>query len=341
MNKRHQVFVSSTYLDLRSERHEVMQALLEMDGIPAGMELWPSTTDDSWTLIRRIIRESDYYLVVVGGKYGSVDAAGVSFTEREYDYAIEMGKPVMAFVHGDQDAIVTGKAELNAPKREALQRFRDKLMSTRFCRQWTSAAQLGALVSRAFAQIKNTHPAIGWIHASEAVAPSVLVELGQAKEELLQLKAQLKSARLAAPVESEVLKRGDDTTVMRFALTDTDDDERIDSRVTVTWDQVFKMVGPVMLEPLREELLKSRFVSELLRYAAVRRGITQWKEGATWDEDFQRAKIQMSALGLIERAPRPSGDNQHTFWKVSPYGESYLMSLIAERRKIPVRRRNR
>lgn len=34
MDKRYQVFVSSTYADLQEERQEVMQALLELDAYP-------------------------------------------------------------------------------------------------------------------------------------------------------------------------------------------------------------------------------------------------------------------------------------------------------------------
>ena len=52
MDTRYQVFVSSTFRDLQSERREVMQALLEMNCFPAGMELFPATDDDAWTLIK-------------------------------------------------------------------------------------------------------------------------------------------------------------------------------------------------------------------------------------------------------------------------------------------------
>ncbi len=41
LDKRYQVFVSSTFSDLEEERQEVMQALLELDCMPAGMELFP------------------------------------------------------------------------------------------------------------------------------------------------------------------------------------------------------------------------------------------------------------------------------------------------------------
>jgi hypothetical protein len=67
-----------------------MQALLELDCIIAGMELFPASNDDQWTLIKRVIDDCDYYLVIIGGRYGSTDAAGISYTEKEYDSAVEM-----------------------------------------------------------------------------------------------------------------------------------------------------------------------------------------------------------------------------------------------------------
>ena len=112
MDKRYQVFVSSTYEDLRQERAEVMQALLELDCMPAGMELFPATTEEQWSWIARVIEESDYYMVIVGGRYGTVHPAKhASYTELEYRYAVEIGKPVVAFLHGSPDAIPSGKTE--------------------------------------------------------------------------------------------------------------------------------------------------------------------------------------------------------------------------------------
>lgn len=62
MDKRYQVFVSSTFEDLQEERREVMQALLSLDCIPTGMELFPAADDDSWELIKRFIAGCDYYI---------------------------------------------------------------------------------------------------------------------------------------------------------------------------------------------------------------------------------------------------------------------------------------
>ncbi|MBP6733269.1 MAG: DUF4062 domain-containing protein [Chromatiaceae bacterium] len=46
MDKRYQVFVSSTYADLQHERQQVIQALMEMGCIPAGMELFPAADEE-------------------------------------------------------------------------------------------------------------------------------------------------------------------------------------------------------------------------------------------------------------------------------------------------------
>src|SRR5947199_4833387 len=109
MDKRYQVFISSTFADLQEERQEVMQALLELDCIPSGMELFPAANDDQWTLIKRVIDDSDYYVVVVGGRYGSTGPAGISYSQMEYEYAIEQNKPVIAFLHKDPTSLSAKK----------------------------------------------------------------------------------------------------------------------------------------------------------------------------------------------------------------------------------------
>jgi hypothetical protein len=65
MDKRYQVFVSSTFVDLQNERQKVIHALLEQDCFPSGMELFPAANDDQWTLIKKVINECDYYLVII------------------------------------------------------------------------------------------------------------------------------------------------------------------------------------------------------------------------------------------------------------------------------------
>lgn len=99
MKRRLQVFVSSTYLDLVEERQAAVGAILKSGHIPAGMELFTARDKSQWEIIKRWIDESDVYMLILGGRYGSVELeSGVSYTELEYNYASEIGKPLFAVV---------------------------------------------------------------------------------------------------------------------------------------------------------------------------------------------------------------------------------------------------
>lgn len=111
MDKRYQVFVSSTYADLKDERHKVIQTLMEMDCIPSGMELFPAADEEQWEFIKKVINDCDYYLLIIGGRYGSTTSEGISYTEKEYDYAIDKGLKVIAFLHKEPDSIPAGKTD--------------------------------------------------------------------------------------------------------------------------------------------------------------------------------------------------------------------------------------
>lgn len=117
MDKRYQVFISSTFRDLKDERQKVLFALQTANHIPAGMEFFPSANDAPWDVIKRVIGLSDYYVLIIGGRYGSTDEEGISYTEREYDLAVEQSIPVLAFLHGDPGTIPAEKFELEPEPR--------------------------------------------------------------------------------------------------------------------------------------------------------------------------------------------------------------------------------
>jgi hypothetical protein len=186
---RHQVFVSSTFRDLVEERRQVMQALLELDCMPAGMELFPASDDDSWTLIRQVIDESDYYMVIVGGRYGSVhDDTGLSYTRMEYEYAVGQGKPVLGFLHADPDSLTVARSELNESAREALRTFRD-LVSRKQCRFWTTPEELGGLVSRSIILLRKSHPRPGWVRADTNGDLALRERIVELESQILALRA--------------------------------------------------------------------------------------------------------------------------------------------------------
>ena len=93
------LFVSSTYEDLKEERQAIMGVALENGFIPVGMEQFHAAPASQWTVITKMIDECDFYLLVVGGRYGSIDdSTDKSYTEKEYDYAKSKGIPVLVLI---------------------------------------------------------------------------------------------------------------------------------------------------------------------------------------------------------------------------------------------------
>ena len=104
MKKKFQVFVSSTYEDLKEERKAVLESLLKSHFIPAGMEYFNASNKQSWDIITKDIDESDYYVLIVAGKYGSLvrgETPEISYTEKEYNYACSIGNGTIIIKYYD------------------------------------------------------------------------------------------------------------------------------------------------------------------------------------------------------------------------------------------------
>lgn len=168
MPVKYQVFVSSTFSDLISERQDTIKSILDLGHIPAGMELFPATDVGQMDYIRKVIDECDYYVLIIGGRYGSTNGTGISFTEIEYDYAAATGKTVLAFVHGDANLIPLGKSDVAPDLVKRLNKFREKVMRGRLVKQWTTRENLEPLVLKALVHAFHHHPGVGWIRANAA-----------------------------------------------------------------------------------------------------------------------------------------------------------------------------
>ena len=59
MDKKYQVFISSTYKDLIEARAKVRDAILSMYHFPVGMELFGAANEEQWQIISETIDSSD------------------------------------------------------------------------------------------------------------------------------------------------------------------------------------------------------------------------------------------------------------------------------------------
>lgn len=192
MKKRYQIFISSTFADLKYERNLVMQAVLERKCFPAGMELFPAIDKEQFEYIKKVIDDSDYYLLIIGARYGSLDENGVSFTEKEYDYAVKKGIPVIAFLHSDIYSIPLGKADDDKKLRKKLEAFRHKVQTGRLVNYWNSADSLKSKVISSLVDVFDEQPKIGWIRADKVASGDAQKEIDRLNNEIKTYLKQVK-----------------------------------------------------------------------------------------------------------------------------------------------------
>ena len=189
MEKRYQVFISSTYLDLKDERSKVMKSIMDLDCIPAGMEMFPAMDEEQFEFIKKIIDDCDYYILIIGGKYGSMTEGGISYTELEFDYAKSKGIPVLAFLHNNIDIIPSHKVEMETNVRAKLEQFKEKVKKGRLVQFWDSPENLTSQVIISLMQTIKTRPGVGWVRANVATNEESLQELNDLRKEVEQLRA--------------------------------------------------------------------------------------------------------------------------------------------------------
>lgn len=320
MTKRYQVFVSSTYADLREERAKVLQTLMEMDCIPAGMEMFPASDEEQWEFIKKVIDDCDYYLLIIGGRYGTLTPEGISYTEKEYQYAVENGLKVIALLHENPDAIPSGKTDKDPELMGKLNEFRDEVAKGRLVKFWNSSTELPGLVSLSLSKTIKTYPAIGWVRTNEAISQELLSEINALRRENSELKSSVQDyetkseqnpiPNLATPDEKyKVIGRSGPGF------------ERKKWEADMTWSEIFRSIAPYLMQRRVEA-----FAIEKIAAAAVRMcGASPFKNEID-EHTFQVIKIQLLALKFIriEHLKATSGD-MLDFWSLTGHGQESML----------------
>lgn len=161
--KRYIVFVSSTKTDLEREREALIRTVIELEHMPASMEYFPASNKKSWSHIQRVIAECDYYVLILAGKYGSIDPeTGLSFTEREFRYAREIKVPTIAFLHKSPDSLPHSHHDDD----ERLRAFYEYVKAETLCRFWGDSGELAQMTTTSLVRLIEDNPRPGWVKAN-------------------------------------------------------------------------------------------------------------------------------------------------------------------------------
>lgn len=216
LEKKYQVFISSTYKDLIEERQIVVEGILNAGHIPAGMELFHAGDETQKELISEWIEDSDIYVLILGGRYGSLDDNGMGYTHWEYEKAKELGKPIFSLVLTENylnTKVIAGKIKATdlTYHDDKLVNFRNEVMS-KIVSNIDNIAQIEAEVIKSINRIikKRGNDLEGWIKGSS------LKELEALRKENKKLSSDLVSRQGEVIVMQEKLNEVKDDFIGSF-----------------------------------------------------------------------------------------------------------------------------
>lgn len=312
---KYQIFVSSTYEDLKPERDQVIGAVLEMGHIPVGMEMFSAADDQQWDVIKKQIDQSDYYVVLVAHRYGSMDG-NVSFTEKEYDYAVSQKLPALAFVI-DPDVDWPDKwIENNKDISKRLEAFKVKVAG-RMVSFWKNPDDLYGKCGIALMKAFSTHPREGWVRAGTLNTGEMSEELTRLSRENRLLRSEIEKAKAeqVENVESEVDRtidalRANNRSIYVWVSGASDWGDPIKTNLL----EIFEAIAPDLLDEASNSTLSD---SLSLRFSSKRA-----REYSPVPTNFIKSYVaDFASLDLVEASSkRHSVRDTRSYWSLTELG---------------------
>lgn len=175
MNNRkiYSAFISSVYESLQNERSLVIDALLDHKIFPVCMEHFTVSSSGKFYDIESRIDESDFFILLLGSQYGSVDDQGVSWTEREYRYAVQMNKQILTIVCEELNENLRKDFNMLSPSEQKQIKFRSDIA---FARTISHDLPIEKIIGQFLSQVDYSRCA-GWIQGKpESMSNKVLEE---------------------------------------------------------------------------------------------------------------------------------------------------------------------
>ena len=180
--KRLQVFISSTYEDLKEERQAAVEAILKMNHIPAGMELFTGESKEQLVIINKWIDDSDIFLLILGGRYGTIHSStGKSYVHMELEMAMSLKKPIMIFVMKESlintkkiEAIQANKIYLYEKDIEIYNDFKVSILNSRLVVLFDSIESLKSEILASLNMLQNSseYDFVGWVKDNHTASDS-------------------------------------------------------------------------------------------------------------------------------------------------------------------------
>lgn len=317
MEKRYQIFISSTFADLEEERKGVMEAIISLNCFPAGMEMFPATDTEQFEYIKTIIDESDYYVLIIAGRYGSTAEDGISYTEKEFEYARKKGIPILVFVKKDIDTIPVIKTDQDSEKKAKLTAFRKKVLEGRLANFWDNADELRYKLQNSLSREFKTHPRIGWIKGNTSADLALYGVIEKLREENASLENSYE--KLSSQIEQK--EKGEMEVIdfdrkvnAKFEMLLIPKNNSVScvfqDRYSTSVKDILNNVGIKLLQPFNAYLLKG-YLDDIINSP----------DKELLEAELDKAILKMMALNIIDT------DGNGTM-VLTDYGKRVMLSVV-------------
>ena len=313
-NVKYQVFISSTYSDLIEERRKALDILLSADCIPAGMEAFVATDSEQFEVIKKVIDLCDYYVLIIGKRYGSVSPdTGISYTEMEYEYALSKNIPVLVFAIDESVVLPKDKVESDPDNIAKLNHFRNKAMKNRLATVWKTdeelIGRLAVSIMKAVSEIKRP----GWQRAvdyDEASLRREIMDLQTEKQELLK-EIKDKQTQIESFSENNDLAFEDYIVHFEYYYYDYGSSVQHNRKQDIPLIEIFKVISLQMLNvQITEKSIEKAIITNVFKV-----------DRSVYFDEPQIIKIvlnQLTELGLIYS--KWSDNKSNLFWGLTEKG---------------------
>jgi hypothetical protein len=334
MEKKHQIFISSTFTDLKAERQAAVEAVLAAGHIPAGMELFAAGDESQMEVIQRWIDDSDVYMLILGGRYGSLHpSTGLSYTEHEYEYALSTGKPFFALVL-TENAIELKKAELGDDANETMNLekyadFRQKVLS-KISKLVEDCKDIKIGVLESIRLLERKYSLHGWVRSDTLPEmPPLLKQLSTLTEENSILKAKMAEAPVTSLADGQIkLADLQDKVTVGMEFKSGYDHPARGHKENLSWAEIFSLISPKLLAGQDDDNMKNYIARQILEY----KGFHPYSCKVI-EQDFQAIKIHLMAINLIDvQYTSTIEGGAALFWNLTPLGKQTLLELRAARK---------
>ncbi|UXI51185.1 DUF4062 domain-containing protein [Acinetobacter variabilis] len=331
LDKRYQVFISTSGAEMQPERIILSQTLVGMGFFSWGLE---QRTPLNTAFARRQIDDCDYVVILLGSQYGEQSVSGVGYMHLEYIYAVTKQKPIIVFMHEDPASRDPSLHDTKPELQEKFKEFRQLLQQEAdqvFC--YRTLRDLEMAVRLNMPQMLERYPVSGWVRPQNTQA--LHDEIDQLKTKVAQLERD-GGTREVDPFLSLPKVSMHEVFSFEYRMHAYQDGNFKELKVQkrLTWAQLLAILGSTFINPTPEEFFSKR-MNEYLNET----GLADARAEMPRAHAVARAQINIRALHSLKLQMRqndwivPSGrdDRQRLLWQITPKAQKLLDSNLLDK----------